>query len=421
MNRDRSEIRAFAEKLTTQRRSLGTTGFIDLRHTKIPSFTQLGSQPKLRKLNVSHSDITSFETLPSQPVMTQLIANNTKINSYIGLSRQPRLSNLSLKNTPLSNRPHFRLEALIVVGQHLMTLNGEQITNEERAIASRYPVVAQNLIEAGWKLVHPCPKIDTFRNLAISYNLKFKGVDKNFTNENADKYLRPPPQIPIITDMHETVVGVHNNRQQKKEEQEQQLAQDKELMDAIATELKRIGIFIGKDLHMEENIITAVQGLCDIVHTLEPCGDVLLRMTEADNHEEDDSDDAKSPIHSITSSQRSQNESIHSLNETNDEQQNEKQEEVKGNEKAPSDRESQPRSTTQSVNGDQPNQETQNQSAKGSEKGQSVNGDQVVEDENNDEAEEEHTEIEPDLDNEHDSEPVKENEETPVSEEKTEN
>ena len=286
--RDRSQIRAFAEKLTTQRRSLGTTGLIDLRHTNIPSFTQMGIQPKLRKLNVSYTNITSFETLPSQPVMTQLIANHTKVNSYVGLSRQPRLSNLSLKSTPLADRPYFRIETLIVVGQHLMTLNGEQITPEEREIASQYPVIAQNLLEFGWDLVYPCPKVEKFRELASAYNLRFKGVDKNFTNEKSDKYLRPPPQIPIISNMHETIVSVHNNRQQRQEEQEQQIAQDKELMEAIANELKRIGIYIGKDQNMEENIITAVQGLVDIVHTLEPCGDELLKLTEADDDEDDE-------------------------------------------------------------------------------------------------------------------------------------
>ena len=286
--RDRSQIRAFAEKLTTQRRSLGTTGLIDLRHTNIPSFTQMGIQPKLRKLNVSFSNITSFETLPSQPVMTQLIANHTKVNSYVGLSRQPRLSNLSLKATPLSERPYFRIETLIVVGQHLMTLNGEQITPEEREIASQYPVIAQNLLEFGWDLVYPCPKVDQFRELAASYNLRFKGVDKNFTNEKSDKYLRPPPQIPIITNMHETIVSVHNNRQQRHEEQEQQIAEDKELMEAIANELKRIGIYIGNDANMEENILAAVQGLVDIVHTLEPCGDELLKLTEEPEDQEDD-------------------------------------------------------------------------------------------------------------------------------------
>ena len=39
--------------------------------------------------------------------------------------------------------------------------------------------------------------------------------------------------------------------------------------------------------YMEDNILTAVQGLFDIVHTLEPCGDELVKMTQANEEEEE--------------------------------------------------------------------------------------------------------------------------------------
>lgn len=275
---------AFLEKLTTQRRNLGTSGLIDLRNVQIPTFTLLGIQPKLRKLIVSDTNITSFETLPSQPVMTHLVANRTKINSYVGLSRQPRLSSLSLKSTPLSERANFRIETLIVVGQHLMTLNNEPITQEERNVASQYPVIAQSLIEVGWELVYPCPSADDFRELATNYGLRFKGVDKYFTNENSEKYLKPPPQAPCFSSMHETVIGVsteaQNDSKLEEKKQAEEMYKDKEMMEAIAFELKRIGVHIPDDDNMEENIISAVQSLADIVKTLEPCGDKLIEMTE---------------------------------------------------------------------------------------------------------------------------------------------
>lgn len=281
MKTERTSLIELKNKIATQRVNLSREGLVDLRNINIPSFSPLGVQPKLKKLNVSNSNITTFETLPAQPLLHTIVANNTQLNSYLGFSRQTRLASVSVKNTPLADRQYFRLEMLIVVGQHLMKINGEQITPQEREIAAQYPIIAQALLESGWNLVYPCPKIEEFRDLAVQYNLRFKGVDKQFSNEIAEQHFKSPPVLPIIQNMHETIISVppvvwkENSLKQEKE-----MMQDKQMLTDLCRELERIGIFIPKDENMEDNVYNAIQNVVEVIKTLEPCADELLKLTE---------------------------------------------------------------------------------------------------------------------------------------------
>ncbi|EAY22896.1 hypothetical protein TVAG_076430 [Trichomonas vaginalis G3] len=283
MKSERSTLLELKNKIATQRVNLSREGLVDLKNIEIPSFTPLGIQPKMKTLNVSNSNIISFETLPAEPVLSTIIANNTPLNSYLGFSRQNRLANVCVKNTPLSERQYFRIELLIVVGQHLMKINGELISPQEREIASQYPIIAQALIESGWSLVYPCPKIEEFRDLAIQFNLRFKGVDKQFTNEIAEQHFKPPPVLPIIQNMHETLISVPPAIfKENPIKQEKEMMQDKQMLMDLCKELERVGIFIPKDENIEENVFNAVQGLVEIVKKLDPCADELLKLTEQD-------------------------------------------------------------------------------------------------------------------------------------------
>ena len=280
---NKKEYRDLSFVLTTQRTNLAQNGRIDILNIKIPSLKKIGEQRRLKYLNLSGSTIESLETLPTQPVLLTLTANNTPINSYLGLARHPRLSIINMHNTPLSKRPNFRLEMLLVVGQHLTKLNGVLITHEERNFAAMYPQISRHLIENGWNAQVPLPSQQEFRQLAIEYNLRIRGCDKFFTNETALQLLRPPPVLPTIPSMKETLLGAtlvpYSNRPTKVEYYTES---DADLINEITLELGRLGIHIPDDDNKEENIISSIKQLVEAIKMLEPCGEELIRMSYMD-------------------------------------------------------------------------------------------------------------------------------------------
>lgn len=277
---NKKEYKELSFVLTTQRTNLAQNGRIDIINIKIPSLKKIGEQRKLKYLNISGSIIESLETLPAQPVLLTLTANNTPINSYLGLARHPRLSVINMHNTPLSKRPNFRLEMLLVVGQHLTKLNGTLITHEERSRAAMYPQISRHLIENGWNAQVPLPSQQEFRQLAIKFKLRIRGCDRLFLNETALQLLKPPPVLPIIPNMKETLLGTtlipYSGRPTKVEHFTES---DNDLINEITMELSRLGIHIPNDDNKEDNIVSVIRQLVEAIKMLEPCGEELIRMT----------------------------------------------------------------------------------------------------------------------------------------------
>jgi hypothetical protein len=227
----------------------------------------LGTQPRLKVLDLSDTPLTSLEGLPPQPNLQVLIADSTGISSFRGLSRHHHLREVSFDSSPISWDQDFRLKCLILVGQRLAKINGQAVTISERKIAKDYPLIAKQLIEADWELEHPVPSKERFRALAIEKKIKFEGANSHFTNVESAKYFEPPPALVRGVGVTSTELGdsalydsdIYIDRSGS-------IDSGSELAVQISEALKDIGLWVRPE---EDQIIAAVSGLCDIVKALD--------------------------------------------------------------------------------------------------------------------------------------------------------
>ncbi|OHS93702.1 hypothetical protein TRFO_40023 [Tritrichomonas foetus] len=265
-------------QLSIQRTSLSREGLLNLSDLRIDSLKDLGTQKYLKTLNISETDIASLESLPPQPNLQQIVCDNTDIDSFVGLSRHPKLKSVSFLHTPLSERENFRLSCLVIVGQMLSVINGVPVTQRERIQAAEYPVISRYLLEAGWDIQVPVPSIDDFRELAMDFRLKLKGCDLEFTNDESQKYLIPPPQLVPINTFQ--VADFDEDLEDDEMETPKDIDLDIDLQNFIYEKLHSIGINVTKGPNMQREIVAAVSGLADLVKNFEGCYKEVFQLND---------------------------------------------------------------------------------------------------------------------------------------------
>jgi hypothetical protein len=259
-------------QLKLQRRSIALTGLLNLSARPISALIDVGTQPRLKVLDISNTPIDSLDTLPPQPFLREIIANGSQIDNFVGFSRHPRLAALSMIGTPISRRPNFRVICLVLVGQRLTSIDGRSTGSGERREAAAYPLVARHLIEAGWELDPELPSITRFRELAGKYRLRFPGVDSEFMNDEASKYFVPPPAF------------LPGPRYVEMEYEEEEDTEERTLLLQICSELRRIGIKVEP---REDQVVRVVRKLGDALKGLDENVDGLLGSTAEEEPEED--------------------------------------------------------------------------------------------------------------------------------------
>lgn len=252
-------------QLSLQRTSLSRAGLLNLSGLAISSLADIGTQKYLKILDVSQTNLESLQSLPPQPNLQQIIADDTSINSFWGLTRHPKLKSVSFINTPLSSSDDskFRLTMLVLVGPMLSVINGVPVSPKERLAASKYPLIARFLIEANWEIEDdPIPTPDQFRKLAAEHHIRIKGVDPEFTNDEAQKYFIPPRQL--------VPVGIQIEEYEESEN-EAETDRDVELQEQIYEELHNIGVTVNKGPEMPKELFNAVKSLTVLAKSLEGC------------------------------------------------------------------------------------------------------------------------------------------------------
>ena len=273
--------------LSTQRHSLVTTGLLNMSKYKlVRDLEPIGTQVHLKVLNLTGlAGLESLATLPPQPDLRQIIADRTGIKSYAGLSRHPRLESLSLVDTPIAGSPNFVLTCLVLVGPRLTRVRGTSerdglVSERLRREANMYPLIARFLIENGWEIEQPVPTQDRFRELAKERGLKIRGVDSEFSNDEAMRYLRPPPNLmrdSVAAEMFKTEI---------EERTVEQINSGDDLVKDVVKELRNLGINVKSD---EEEVLKAMGALCDVVKKLK---DVMDLGDGSDRDEEEEDEEA---------------------------------------------------------------------------------------------------------------------------------
>lgn len=176
-----SEGNSVRARIQKEKVKLSTEGVLELTKMSIPSI-DIGVQRALKVLNVSESNIKSFAKLKPQPILREVIACNCPLSDFAGLTEQKVLKKIKMTNTPLSDQPHFRIAAVIAIGQKLSSINDTAVTQKEREIARQYPPITKTLLENGWVLQYPVPSEQDFDEICNSFGIKCTNADKKVTS-----------------------------------------------------------------------------------------------------------------------------------------------------------------------------------------------------------------------------------------------
>ena len=234
--------------LARQRQYMSREGKLDLSNLAIDNLEGLKNQKTLKELYLNNAKITSFQTLPIQPCLKTIIADGSSVNCLSGLSLQPRLSKISLINTPISKIDNFRIAVILEVGRRLSSINGVAITPKEKAQALSYPPIARTLVDCGWIPIYPPPSEADFRYLAKQFSIKADNSDFHFSKEDHDLIpLSPKKQI---------------------------LQKPSTFADRIAGLLRPLGFAIRCGSEMNNDILRAVDLLCETIDTIEKYNDI---------------------------------------------------------------------------------------------------------------------------------------------------
>lgn len=95
----------------------------------------IGVVDGLRVLIISDNYLFSFERLKPQPDLITVIARDCPLQFLNGLTEQHHLSELDVTGTPVAHVDGFRARAIATLGTGLVTLNGADVTDEEREAA----------------------------------------------------------------------------------------------------------------------------------------------------------------------------------------------------------------------------------------------------------------------------------------------
>ena len=125
---------------------------INLNHMALSNFTDVSIPKNLISLTIQENYITDFIGLDSCQTLESLMVDRNPIISFHGFPQVPNLVNLSMIDTPISKLSNFRALAVIVAGQQLKTLNGIEVSSNDRAAALAYgpPEIISQLVVRGW-------------------------------------------------------------------------------------------------------------------------------------------------------------------------------------------------------------------------------------------------------------------------------
>ena len=236
--------------LALQRGSLARTGTLTYKGKKFTDLTDVGVQVHLRSLNISHTPITSLTTLPEQKNLNRIIADGSALDTYADFSKFKRVKRFSAVDTPLSKRKKFRVECVIMFGTILESINGTQVTQEEKQKAAAYPPIARYLLEKGWELADTVPNSEEFRELAIEYDLKVDGCNSDFSNSKSESLLR-------------TGKSVYSCQADDEQDNENEQDKDEQLIEALVKELKKAGIGLTYEQDVKEEMIDIIRELAE--------------------------------------------------------------------------------------------------------------------------------------------------------------
>jgi hypothetical protein len=217
----------------------------------------------MKELNISRTKLTSIEGLAVQRHLQVFNAENSLLESFKNFSAIASASMFHLRNTPLAADPNCLVAILLLADSQRPIVDGKLIPATVHRKAQTYPPFARDLLNAGWRLVFPCPEPDLMRDLCRQLNVTYIEDNEKAAPEPA---IEPAPdwtgdagyleQIDYLMGRHEEVI--------------QNATRQFELLDEsdvrFQREVKRIltakrGCVFAEEGDVDEQIVAAVHSL----------------------------------------------------------------------------------------------------------------------------------------------------------------
>jgi CBS domain-containing protein len=234
----------------------------------------------IRILNLSFVQISSIAGLAPLPNIERFIADGSQIGSFVNFTAIQTIRSLSLIHTPISQSPQFLLSAMIMC-PYLVSVNGKLVPAGIRTRASKYPVLARKLIDAGWIPEYPCPCDEELTEIASQYNIITSPIaHDNCESEREEEDIpdRFEQSVANFMKMHERLIRAVKKRcgfeddgeedeeiaeiSEKEEKEEEESVEPLTLVEQVAEVLRQNNIELDED-DLYHSVLDKVDELCD--------------------------------------------------------------------------------------------------------------------------------------------------------------
>lgn len=108
------------------------TGRISFNGCGIQTFRQIDIPDVAIRLDISNNSISDFSGFEPSSSLETLILDNNLLLSFSGFPQQQCIKHFSAKGTPIAQLPNYRQIAILAIGSILETIDGVEISANER-------------------------------------------------------------------------------------------------------------------------------------------------------------------------------------------------------------------------------------------------------------------------------------------------
>lgn len=119
-----------------QKALVARIGEVDLSNREISSFTQIEIPEIATSLNLSNNYIAEFAGFIPEPSLETLILDDNPIVTFRNFPENNNIRHFSALRAPITLLPNFRFLTLLAIGDGLESINGVDVTLNEKAAVS---------------------------------------------------------------------------------------------------------------------------------------------------------------------------------------------------------------------------------------------------------------------------------------------
>jgi hypothetical protein len=217
----------------------------------------------MKELNISRTKLTSIEGLAVQRNLQVFNAEHSLLESFKNFSAVASASVYQLKNTPLAEDPNYLVSIRLLTDRQKPIVDGKLIPPNIFRKAETYPPFARDLLNSGWKLVHPCPEPDVMRDLCRQLNVTYIEDNTETVEESTIEPAADSTGDARYLEQIDSLIGCHKEIIQNATRQFELLDESDERFQSEVKDILRTkrGCVFAEGGDVDEQILAAVQSL----------------------------------------------------------------------------------------------------------------------------------------------------------------